>query len=119
MIRRSKPPAPGDFEPWTAELKLRDRPHTLLAPQGLRISAQRLAALGDDRLELLLTGAVEGSGRFETLGASQMTGLVDAAVNGELLAAVSSATGSSGTARVAPIPRNPRPAPGTSTSSTT
>jgi len=69
-------------------------PHTLLSPQQLRISAQRLAALGDDRLELLLTGSIEGSGRFEKLGATQMSGLVDLAINGELLAVVSSATGS-------------------------
>ncbi len=29
-IRRREPPASGEVEPWTAELKLRDRPHTLL-----------------------------------------------------------------------------------------
>lgn len=29
-IRRRRPPAAGEVEPWTVELRLRDRPHTLL-----------------------------------------------------------------------------------------
>lgn len=29
-IRRRRPPAAGEFEPWKVDLKLRDRPHTLL-----------------------------------------------------------------------------------------
>jgi hypothetical protein len=68
--------------------------HTLDTPQKLTLTRQRLVAMGSGRLELILTGRIESTGQMEMLGARNVNNPVDIAVSGELLALISSDTGS-------------------------
>ncbi|MDA8142310.1 MAG: Ig-like domain-containing protein, partial [Desulfobacteraceae bacterium] len=71
---------------WQTQALTQVQFHNLVGPARLKISAQRLLAIGAGAVEAYLTGEIESTGHMEKLGVYNNSGLIDAAMSGELLA---------------------------------
>ncbi|MCU0661938.1 MAG: IPT/TIG domain-containing protein, partial [Myxococcota bacterium] len=86
------------LENWTSPL-LRDENgqevflHALVTAKQITVSPQRIALIGQDQLQVLLSGALEARGRIEPLGLAVVNGVSAAKMNGELLAVAATPPG--------------------------